>query len=230
MANWVNQRSTITTRNIIRNHLLAQRNIQTALALRMQTLAKELREEMKRNPNMNEERAFEILRKETRKLSKELAKQLNILNNKFNPTLNPLMQDDLSNPINMSLALSNPTSWASLQMNAATDALIEGLNIDAATVAEAMKQEDQNQTAQTDDTTKQFATLGALGHAAHDAIKAFDTLDHEGEAKSLNKICKHITGKEANIENVMESGKKEVQSHMAHVLKPQSLLEDDKKK
>lgn len=268
MPNWTTQYNTTQTRAAIKNYLLNDRKTQMALALRMTKLARQLHNEIKRTPNMNEERAFEILQKELRKFGGNIEKQVDIIFNKQFAA--PLDQTNLSNPINMTMALSNPDSYVSQQINATIGAITDSLNIETAEVEETIKQEEQDQTTQMmqknttdekeedtikdlknttdekkedgttkglknitdekkDDAIEDFATLGAVGRAASDAIKAFDTGNTSEETTAINKIYEKATGHAGNIKEFMKK-EEEVTSPFMSTLTPKSLLKDEKEK
>lgn len=128
------------SQKVIRDAILNRPEVQNALAKYINSL--NLQGQVNKGL-ISEQQALELFTKAVQNFKQQIN---TTINNCF--TNNQLDQTDLSNPINMQMALSNPNSFASQQMTDAAENIIQSIQMDMDTMEQSQQQAMQEQQAQ----------------------------------------------------------------------------------
>lgn len=210
-------RNTSDSQKAMRNFLLNQKNVQSALAKYVNSL--DLQGQINKGV-ITEHQALRLLEKAVVDFKNDLATQINTL---F--TRNGLDQTNLALPVNMENALHNPDSFASQTATDATSSieadqmLIEEIHQEMQNISDNLMQtymvEDTENAAQlqqateeaqsADMQTQQTSEEAYQGAMLADMVKAYDDNPEEKETKDLAEKAVHeLTGKEGSFEKLAE--------------------------
>lgn len=231
-------RNTSDSQKAMRDFLLNQKNVQSALAKYVNSL--NLQGQINKGV-ITEHQALRLLEKAVVDFKSDLTSQINAL---F--TRNGLDQTNLALPVNMENALHNPDSFAS---QAATDAtssveadqmLVEEMHQEMQNIADNLVQtymvEDTENAAQlqqateeaqsADMQTQQTSEEAYQGAMLADMVKAYDDNPEGKETKDLaEKTVHELTGKEGSFEKLAEET---VNSSVSNAPTPKPPSSDEK--